>query len=156
MLQAPLPPRLPKPSATLPDPFVFVPVTQNEAAKGRGAAKRIVRAHVTRIQHAKSSLLNGHDLQTWTVKPYLHRNPAPVRRKNRIPNDQTHSRKRRTNASAQADDVDEIDVSRALVPIPKLTAGGSRDDPFWTYPVDRDSNIGEIIAWCKRRIHDTS
>lgn len=66
-----------RPPTTLLDPFVFVPITQQEAAKGRGAAKRIVRAHVTRVQHAKSSTLSStQDLQTWTVKPYSMYSPV--------------------------------------------------------------------------------
>ena len=70
---------------TMPDPFVFVPITQAEAAKGRAAAKRIVRAHVTRVQHAKSSNSNSQfNLQTWLVKPYIHRESVAVRRKPRV------------------------------------------------------------------------
>jgi len=71
-----------KPIITMPEPFVFVPITGSEAAKGRSAAKRIVRAHVTRVQHAKSSAVGSHmELQSWTVRPYIHRTHATMKRK---------------------------------------------------------------------------
>ena len=62
------------PSQTLPEPFLFVPISGPEASKGRGAAKQVVRAHVTRVQHSKSSTLTyTRNLETWTVNPQNHR-----------------------------------------------------------------------------------
>lgn len=43
-----------KPIKTVSDPFVFVPISGSEAARGRGPARKIVRAHVTRVQHEKN------------------------------------------------------------------------------------------------------
>jgi hypothetical protein len=122
MLQTPLPNQLPKPSAVLPDPYVFVPITDNEAAKGRGAAKRIVRAHVTRVQHAKSSFLSStQELQTWTVKPYIHRDAGPVRRKARAT---TQSKKRRVPELLNGDrdgDIEEVERREVCQPNQKTS-----------------------------------
>lgn len=134
-----------RPPQSLPEPFVFVPITSGEAARGRGAAKRIVRAHVTRVQHAKSSTLNSHNLENWTVKPYIHRDSTTARRK---PRQNGAPARRRGNAGDDADEQTSEKQSRAVVIVPKLAAGGSHDDPFWTYPVDRQPYLTPIFAHC--------
>ena len=153
MLETPLTthdlkPTFHKPPSTLADPFVFVPITQQEAAKGRGAAKRIVRAHVTRVQHAKSSTLSStQDLQSWTVKPYLHRDSAAVRRKARANSELV---KRRTHISPdKSDDTTEYSQAKSVALVPKLPAGGAGDDPFWTYPVEYQPYLAPIFAHCQ-------
>lgn len=145
-----------RPNGSMPEPFVFVPITQSEAAKGRGAAKRIVRAHVTRVQHAKSSTLNGMDLQSWTVKPYIHRDSLTVRKKPRA-NVNTNKKReavtsvktRKSPSVESSSSSDASDTSKALVMIPKL-ADNAAEDPFWTFPVDYKPEIAPIFAHCKR------
>lgn len=143
---------LPRPSQSLPEPFVFVPITSGEAAKGRGAAKRIVRAHVTRIQHAKSSTLNSHNLENWTVRPYIHRDTSAARRK---PRTNGAAAKRRANGAEKDQQDAEEQQSTAVAIVPKLAAGGSHDDPFWTYPVEYQPQLAPIFAHCKS-IHPVS
>ena len=152
MLETPLAPQgikpaIYRPSVTLPDPFVFVPITQQEAAKGRAAAKRIVRAHVTRIQHARSSTLSStQDLQTWTVKPYIHRSSVPIQRKTRTNGQQA---KRLENRYVDKSD-ESLDESKELsiAIVPKLPAGTAGEDPFWTYPVEYQPHLAPIFAHC--------
>lgn len=133
-----------RPPASLTDPFVFVPITQQEAAKGRGAAKRIVRAHVTRVQHAKSSTLSStQDLQTWTVRPYIHRDAAAVRRRPRV-NSQKQQREVK-ESSDKNDDSSDSSKARSLSIVPFGHAG---EDPFWTYPVDYQPYLAPIFAHC--------
>lgn len=133
---------------SLPEPFVFVPITSGEAAKGRGAAKRIVRAHVTRVQHAKSSTLNSHNLENWTVKPYIHRDTVAARRK---PRASASTARRRGNAVEKSDEAADESQSRAVAIVPKLAAGGGHDDPFWTYPVEYQPYLTPIFAHCTSR-----
>lgn len=137
---------LPCPQQTLTfSPIPQVPITQQEAARGRGAAKRIVRAHVTRVQHAKSSTLSStQDLQTWTVKPYIHRDAASFRRKPKVNNQKL---KRDPDGSVEKPD-DEPDPlrERALSILPMGHAG---EDPFWTYPVAYQPYLAPIFAHCK-------
>ena len=141
----PVQPTVHRPPTTLTDPFVFVPITQQEAAKGRGAAKRIVRAHVTRVQHAKSSTLSStQDLQTWTVRPYIHRDAAVSRRRARV------------NTKKPKRDVDiAIDTSETELASPKgrsssiVPFGTIGADPFWTYPVDYQPELSPIFAHCE-------
>jgi hypothetical protein len=35
-----------------------------------------------------------------------------------------------------------------VVRVPKLTAGGGSDDPFWSYPVDYQPHLTPIFAHC--------
>ena len=140
-----------QPAQTLAEPFVFVPITQGEAAKGRGAAKRIVRAHVTRVQHAKSSNLHGQDLQSWTVKPYIHGDVASVKRK---PCASGAQQKRRPNGNFQTDDDSSSRLrERAIVIAPKLPTGGAGEDPFWSYPVEYQPYLSPIFAHCSYILH---
>ena len=149
MLETPLvskdsQPTIHRPPTTLSDPFVFVPITQKEAARGRGAAKRIVRAHVTRIQHAKSSTLSStQDLQTWTVKPYIHRDAASFRRKPRIAGQRP---KRTANGDDNRDDPPKRSKTESLALVPFGHAG---EDPFWTYPVEYQPYLAPIFAHCR-------
>lgn len=136
------------------DPFVFVPISHNEASKGRGAAKRIVRAHVTRVQHAKSTTLGNHmHLQSWTVKPYIHREPPPTKRKARV--DSPTERKGpehsklvvRRKASASTSNSSNTDSSPEIeLRLPKLPTGNASSDPFWTFPVDHRPELSPIFA----------
>lgn len=135
------------------EPFVFVPVAGDEAAKGRGAAKRIVRAHVTRVQHAKSSALSGtQDLQTWTVRPYIHRDTLAVRKKaqNGCTAAKTKKRpQRRTHSSSE--ESTESEGSRGeqqsvAVVLHRLPSGGGHEDPFWTYPVEHKPELSPLFA----------
>ena len=136
-----------QPATTLPDPFVFVPITRQEAAKGRGAAKRIVRAHVTRVQHAKSSTLSGsQDLQTWMVKPYIHRDNASNRRKTRT---LAQSGKRRANGLEEEDEPSTGPRQKSVALVPRLPTGSAGDDPFWTYPVEYQPYLSPIFAHCQ-------
>lgn len=160
----------PKPVHQLmPEPFVFVPITTSEASKvsnfskaqqrqtdgsfalkGRGAAKRIVRAHVTRVQHAKSSTLVGMDLQSWTVKPYIHRDSVTVKRKPKNKKtvdakkaDTTKKEKRPSDLDrSSSTDSSESSVELAL---PRLVDNAA-EDPFWSWPVDYQPNISPIFA----------
>jgi len=170
MLQTPLPeqviaavPPFPKPSQALPEPFVFVPITNSEASKGRGSAKRIVRAHVTRVQHAKSSTLSfTQNLQNWTVKPHLHRTqPArnqsqsqiqtPRPASSRRTSDESKRRKGKKSTSPE-DDEPTAAIDEAVVAVPKIPAakrlGASRQDPFWSYPVEYEPYLPAIFAHC--------
>lgn len=140
-----------KPNGSMHEPFVFVPITQSEAAKGRGAAKRIVRAHVTRVQHAKSSTLNGMDLQSWTVKPYIHRDVADRKksRANGTNEKKSTSVKTRKSPSVESStSSDSSDSSKTLLVIPKIADNGA-EDPFWSFPVDYKPEIAPIFAHCK-------
>lgn len=154
MLAGPITQKDPKPtvseaSQTLPDPFVFVPITGKEAAKGRGAAKQIVRAHVTRIQHAKSSALSAlQELQTWTVKPCIHGNTVPdtvpTRRKQRT----AVLLNKRRNKGQPEENGDDDDKSKELpvAVVPKIPTGTAGDDPFWSYPVEYQPYLAPIFA----------
>ncbi|KAM0723932.1 hypothetical protein Q7P37_000923 [Cladosporium fusiforme] len=142
-------PAAPRASQSLPEPFVFVPITGAEAAKGRGAAKQIVRAHVTRVQHSKSSTLSyTQNLEPWTVKPHVHRTqPARPQNQTQILETETSRKKSTDNrkrskkaaataaaaaaaaassssADANSEDVEEI-VRRqppAVTQVPRLPA----------------------------------
>ncbi|QIX02134.1 hypothetical protein AMS68_007651 [Peltaster fructicola] len=151
MLESPLkslptnrPPSLPRASQILPDPFVFVPISTAEAAKGRGTAKSIVRAHVTRVQHAKSSTLSStQHLESWQVKPQIRR-PPPAAKK--IP---TASRTK--SAPSSKDEAEKCETREtAVIPVPKIPAsrrnGSGRQDPFWTYPVEYEPYLPAIFA----------
>ena len=144
------------PTPGLAEPFVFVPITGVEASKGRGAAKRIVRAHVTRVQHAKSSALSStQDLQTWTVKPYIHRDTPNVRRKTTstikpptkkapaLPTDSS------TDSSSKDSDTTTTSIHDSAIVIvsPRLpNAAGGLADPFWSYPVDHQPELSPLFA----------
>jgi len=139
------------------DPFVFVPISHNEASKGRGAAKRIVRAHVTRVQHAKSTTLGNHmHLQSWTVKPYIHREPPAVKRKPRIDSvaerkgsDQLRVvvRKKSSASTGTSTSSSNTDSSPEVeLRLPKLPQGSTSADPFWTFPVDYRPELSPIFA----------
>lgn len=127
----------------LADPFVFVPITQREAAKGRGAAKRIVRAHVTRIQHAKSSTLSStQNLQTWTVRPYIHRGLVKPPRKPHLCSTQRRLSKDEVREEEATDETESLSVSLAC----RLPTGKAAEDPFWSYPVDYQPHLSPIFA----------
>jgi hypothetical protein len=157
------------PSQTLPEPFLFVPISGSEASKGRGAAKQAVRAHVTRVQHAKSSTLTyTRNLETWTVNPQRHRTqPGLSEGQSRIPRKKAVSGKvaaKRANSKqvaatiAKPDDDDAEEVVQTQTPetttvvlnVPRLPAakrlGASRQDPFWSYPVDYEPYLPAIFA----------
>ena len=158
-----------RPSQTLPEPFLFVPISGNEASKGRGAAKQVVRAHVTRVQHARSSTLTyTKNLESWTVEPQSHRvQPALSQGQSQIPKKKAASRKvatRRvkttqvatTTAKHNDDDIEEVVQTQALeftntaLNVPRLPAakrlGAARQDPFWSYPVDYEPYLPAIFA----------
>ena len=136
-------------SQAMPDPFVFVPITQQEAAKGRGPSKRIVRAHVTRRAHlTRTSGLSGHEIQDWTVNPSIHRNAVAVRRK---PGSVGLQERRRTIVAAEKDEKsseETKELSRALT-VPNIPVGSAETDPFWTYPVDFQPLFSEILSYCQ-------
>lgn len=132
---------------TIAEPFVFVPITSGEAAKGRGAAKRIVRAHVTRVQHAKTSTLHSHNLEKWMVKPYIHRNTTAAKR--RPPSN--GSVKSRHGSDETKDELSAEEKNHEVAVVPKLATGGSHDDPFWTYPVEYQPYLAPIFAHCEYR-----
>ena len=134
-----------RPPAALTDPFVFVPITQQEAAKGRGAAKRIVRAHVTRVQHAKSSTLSStQDLQAWTVRPYIHRDAVTARRKPKV-----NGPRPKPDASESQDKKDDSSTSSRERSLSLVPFGHAGEDPFWTYPVEYQPYLAPIFAHCK-------
>ena len=157
----------PKPSQSLPEPFVFVPITGAEASKGRGSAKQIVRAHVTRVQHARSSTLSfTQNLESWTVNPQVHR-PQPsfsesqsqIPRRRAAPKRSGPRRVKTKNIApgdANADDVEEVVLSQApeavavISRVPGIPAakrlGAARQDPFWTYPVEYEPYLPAIFA----------
>lgn len=132
-------------SQALSDPFVFVPITGKEAAKGRGAAKRIVRAHVTRVQHSKSSTLSAfQNLHAWTVRPCIHRNALRNRRKQFNVDRQ---RVKSTNGHIEEAEEPEFNSNElAVALVPKLPTGTSLEDPFWTYPVEYQPYLSPIFA----------
>ncbi|KAK4579905.1 hypothetical protein LTR86_000106 [Recurvomyces mirabilis] len=142
------------PTPGLAEPFVFVPITGVEASKGRGAAKRIVRAHVTRVQHAKSSALSStQDLQTWTVKPYIHRDAPSVRGKATStikPAKKAPSLRKDSSSDSSSKDSDTATSnhdSAVVVLSPRLpNAAGGLADPFWSYPVDHQPELSPLFA----------
>ena len=157
------------PSQTLPEPFLFVPISGPEASKGRGAAKQVVRAHVTRVQHSKSSTLTyTRNLETWTVNPQNHRTQLGMSEgQSQIPRKKAVSKKvaaKRTKSSQAAvataktgeDDAEEIvrtqapETSSVILSVPRLPAakrlGAARQDPFWSYPVDYEPYLPAIFA----------
>lgn len=140
-------------SQILPDPFVFVPVTGKEARRGRGAANRLVRAHVTRFQHAKSGTLrSSQDLQDWTVRPYIHRKtPLPIRPRAKRGDDMA-----KAGSEEEADDEEREEARKMGMGIMKivhrLPTGSAHDDPFWTYPVEYQPALSPIFAHCEWRI----
>jgi hypothetical protein len=165
MLETPLVEQ--RPSQTLLEPFLFVPISGPEASKGRGAAKQVVRAHVTRVQHAKSSTLTyTRNLETWTVNPQSNRTQlgisqgqSQIPRKKAIPRKVAIRRAKSTRATAtEPDDVDIEEVEPTQAPettaivlnVPRLPAakrvGAARQDPFWTYPVDYEPYLPAIFA----------
>ena len=167
MLETPLAEQ--RPNQTLPEPFLFVPISGPEASKGRGAAKQAVRAHVTRIQHAKSSTLTyTRNLETWTVKPQSNRTQlgifqgqSQISKKKAIPRKVASKRAKSTQIAATADkpdddDIEEVVPTEALetatvvLNVPRLPAakrvGAARQDPFWTYPVDYEPYLPAIFA----------
>lgn len=140
----------PTPKQILSDPFVFVPITGGEAAKGRGAAKQIVRAHVTRIQHTKSSNLAGlHHIQNWTVKPYVPRTGTPSQRKQR--NGSLSVKNKRQGQIDETSRRQQQQQAASFDVIPRLPSGGVRDDPFWSYPIDYQPSLSPIFAHCKSK-----
>ena len=160
----------------IPEPFVFVPITGAEASKGRGAAKQIVRAHVTRVQHAKSSTPSyRQNLESWTVNPQIHRQQSSLSESQfqtsktpTPPKKSVEARKKNRKAATAAanaatatksaieEDVEEIvrqDEPRGVVArsqVPKIPgakrAGAARQDPFWSYPVDYQPYLPAIFA----------
>jgi hypothetical protein len=157
------------PSQTLPEPFLFVPISGPEASKGRGAAKQVVRAHVTRVQHAKSSALTyTRNLETWTVNPQNHRTQLGMSEgQSQIPRKKAMSRKvaakraksnqvAATTARPNDDDVEEVvqtqtpETTTIVLSVPRLPAakrlGAARQDPFWSYPVDYEPYLPAIFA----------
>lgn len=158
-----------RPSQTLPEPFLFVPVSGPEASKGRGAAKQVVRAHVTRVQHSRSSTLNyTRNLESWTVEPQSHRMQLGISQgQSQIPRKKAASRKiaakrAKPDPTAAAtgkstdDDIEEVvqtkppETATMVLSVPRLPAakrlGASRQDPFWTYPVDYEPYLPAIFA----------
>lgn len=156
-----------KASQSLPEPFVFVPITGAEASKGRGSAKQIVRAHVTRVQHAKSSTLSfTQNLESWTVNPQVHRpQPSFSESQSQIPRRKAAPKrsgprraktKKAATTDAGADDVEEVVRSQApeavavVSKVPRIPAakrlGAARQDPFWTYPVEYEPYLPAIFA----------
>jgi hypothetical protein len=116
--------------------------------RGRGAAKRIVRAHVTRVQHAKSSTLSStQDLQTWTVKPYIHRDGVSFRRKPKVNNQKPT---RDANGSDEKNDSESAPSKKRSLSI--VPFGNAGEDPFWTYPVEYQPYLAPIFAHCKHHL----
>ncbi|KAF2726182.1 hypothetical protein K431DRAFT_214139 [Polychaeton citri CBS 116435] len=154
---------------SMPDPFLFVPITQDEAAKGRGSTKRIVRAHVTRVQHARSAANAGQELHDWTVQPQTARRSSTTTNKrsaSAISVTGTGNVKPKAAPSKQSPhnpiDDEELTISskaipaplsRAVVrktrpvvlPLPSIPVGSAAADPFWTYPAERLAFIPTII-----------
>ena len=156
-----------KPSQLLPEPFVFVPITGAEASKGRGSAKQIVRAHVTRVQHARSSTLSfTQNLESWTVNPQVHRpQPTLSESQSQIPRRKTATKKsvlgrvKTKKIAANHPDADEVEeIGRPQAPevvtvvskVPGIPAakrlGAARQDPFWSYPVEYEPYLPAIFA----------
>lgn len=131
------------------DPFIFVPITKTEAAKGRGNAKRIVRAHVARVQHAKSAELNSkRSLQPWRVTVQA---LPPIRRSMRSKGKRfAVERADSSGSSGSASANSTSDTSIATIPeLPGARRiGAERQDPFWTYPVDYLPYLPAIFAHC--------
>ena len=134
-----------KSAQKLVEPFVFVPISRSEAARGRGSAKRVVRAHVTRVQHAQSKQFVGVDLQSWTVDPFVPKDSITSKRKPRRP-----QIKRNVVTDQESSSTDARDGSTDLVPtIPRIVDNGA-EDPFWTFGVDYKPEIAPIFAHCKQ------
>ncbi len=126
--------------------FVFVPITQGEAAKGRGTANSIVGAHVTRVQHARSSTLSGfQDIQNWTVTPYVHRGRTAGRRSRRKVGAAEELRAKQHEILDENNDV--IGVSKKALPV--LAFGSAGEDPFWSYPVEYQPYLSPIFGHCE-------
>lgn len=157
-----------RPSQILPEPFVFVPIQGAEAAKGRGPAKQVVRAHVTRVQHAKSSTLSyTQNLEAWTVDPQVPQaQPTLSESQTQIPRRKALSKKvaskrakakKSTTANNNTNDNDVEGIVRSQPPetvavtkVPQIPAakriGAARQDPFWVYPVDYEPYLPAIFA----------
>lgn len=132
-----------KPLTTISDPFVFVPISGSEAATGRGAAKRIVRAHVTRVQHERNGNFNiGQDLQSWTVKPYQ---PSAANTKKKRTTKRAVETLKRNESSSDSSSSSSVITKRSSSSL-SLPSGGAFDDPFWTFPVDRQPELSPIFA----------
>lgn len=150
-----------KPLTTISDPFVFVPISGSEAATGRGAAKRIVRAHVTRVQHERNGNFNiGQDLQryacrqhcdgssdterirSWTVKPYQ---PSAANTKKKRATKRAVETLKRNESSSDSSSSLSVITKRSSSSL-SLPSGGAFDDPFWTFPVDRQPELSPIFA----------
>jgi hypothetical protein len=167
MLETPLVEQ--RPSQTLPEPFLFVPISGPEASKGRGAAKQVVRAHVSRVQHAKSSTLTyTRNLETWTVNPQssqtqlgISQGQSQIPRKKAVPRKVASQKAKSTQVAATTakpddDDIEEVEPTQApettaiVFSVPRLPAakrvGAARQDPFWTYPVDYEPYLPAIFA----------
>lgn len=143
------------PAQNMSEPFCFVPVTQGDASKGRTAAKRIVRAHVTRMQHAKSNTFNGMDLQSWTVNPRVQSESIPsVRRKSNKAvqsgnkqKDRTKNLQRSTSEETSSTSASSGASSSELVI--RSQVDNAAGDPFFTFPMDYHPAISPIIAHCE-------
>jgi hypothetical protein len=167
MLETPLVEQ--RPSQTLPEPFLFVPISGPEASKGRGAAKQVVRAHVSRVQHAKTSTLTyTRNLETWTVNPQSHQKQlgisqgqSQITRKKAVSKKIAAKRVKPTQVAATTakpddDDIEEVVQTQAtettaiVLSVPRLPAakrlGAARQDPFWSYPVDYEPYLPAIFA----------
>jgi len=157
------------PGQTLPEPFLFVPISGPEASKGKGTAKQVVRAHVTRVQHAKSSTLTyTRNLETWTVNPQSHRTKlgtsqgqSQVLGKKYVSVKAAAKRMKctqvaTTTAKPDDDDTEEVvqtqahEATTVVLNVPRLPAakrlGAARQDPFWSYPVDYEPYLPAIFA----------
>ncbi|KAK5110018.1 hypothetical protein LTR62_006385 [Meristemomyces frigidus] len=135
--------------------FVFIPITGAEASKGRGAAKPIIRAHVTRVQHARSSALNStQNSQTWSVKPYVYREQNIASRKKATPRPKANEGKKlqprkgsSSEASADTTSTTTTPETAMILHIPKLpTSAGALADPFNSSPTDNQPSLSPLLA----------
>lgn len=138
------------PTQDLIDPFVFVPISATEAANGRGAAKSVVRAHVTRLQHAKSAASRAHTFLHWSGTA-----EGPTGKALKVsPASETPSEvvewEQREDGEISEEGASKEGTSKdpLSVVIPALPSGSGTEDPFWTYPVDHQPVFSPIFSHC--------
>lgn len=137
-------------------PFLFVPVSNNQAALGRQGANQLVRAHVTRLRHATA--LKASQDEVGGKSPMLRHTasePAQfsgmIRHNTQLANT---SKKRRSieeanheNEAAKSTNPQIIANHTSIPGIPAAKrAGAGREDPFWSYPVDYEPHLPAIFA----------
>lgn len=143
-------------------PLVFVPISNDEASQGRPRARHLVRAHLTRLQHATSLPSRpSQSLDSW----YVARQTPTAQLKGtknqwqvgEMPS--TSQKRRKVCKSVQSNEEKKEEKEKesasqntkvAAVNVPLIPAarraGAGRQDPFWSYPVEHEPYLPAIFA----------